>query len=46
MPGLVEAIMIENRGLAEAVEIPVGTIVRMPIPENDEPRAAGRIKLW
>lgn len=47
MPGLVEQTLDANKGLADALEIPVGTQVRLPIPEESEqPQVAARIELW
>ena len=48
MPGLAEAILAINPGLAAAGPfIPIGTTLQMPIPAQDEAQnIAPKIKLW
>lgn len=46
MPGMVEAILERNRGLAAHVEIPVGTRVVMPDPPAEALAAADVVSLW
>lgn len=47
MPGLVEQMLDLNKGMCQAVEIPVGSRIIIPIPEPvSEDAVLGRISLW
>ena len=47
MPGLLEQILDRNPGLAGAgTELPVGTVLDIPVPTPREPQLLDPIRLW
>ena len=47
MPGLLEQILDRNPGLASAgVELPIGTVLDIPVPTPREPQLLDPIRLW
>ena len=47
MPGLLEQILDRNPGLAGAgVELPIGTVLDIPVPTPREPQLLDPIRLW
>lgn len=47
MPGLVEAILDQNPGLADlGQKIPVGTVFEMPVPVPRDQTVLDPIRLW
>ncbi len=47
MPGLVEAILDQNFGLAELGQtLPVGTVFQMPVPVPRDQTVLDPIRLW
>ena len=47
MPGLLEQTLDRNPGLAGAgVELPIGTVLDIPVPTPREPQLLDPIRLW
>ena len=47
MPGLLEQILDRNPGLAGAgIELPIGTVLDIPVPTPREPQLLDPIRLW
>ena len=47
MPGLLEQILDRNPGLAGArVELPIGTVLDIPVPTPREPQLLDPVRLW
>ena len=47
MPGLLEQILDRNPGLPSAgVELPIGTVLDIPVPTPREPQLLEPIRLW
>lgn len=47
MPGLVERTLDLNPGLAALGEVlPLGTVVRLPVPEQRAPEKSASVRLW